>query len=472
MPLYDLPYRPRPEIPDSISSPDMTISPDSIKAKPSIAHQPEKQDTVQFSADSPTTASAIEQGDTTTHPIPEYRTQLPEQAPVSPANDTLVSGQISSRPILGTSDSTQQQAPEDSSYLPSTDTTTVPEQSFPDVPAQTGTDSILRTDELKQKLSEKVADETATAVQEKLSLHDTAVITAKPGSIEQTDTVQLYSGGSPKQLSLQPDADTIQEAEATFIPADSTPFAADTTTARLLLPDTYIPVVEIREGLPGYQRPENAPFRDGSFFSLLLAGLILFILFIRYRKKIFSWQTDGSSEHHRDENRTKHLIGINAHIRNLFLSYTFVIEGALGIIAFFIYGLPLPFPGGYAVNALLLALPAAFYFLLQQGIFLLLASVFSTDARGREWYDTHIIINLLLGICLFPFVFLSTYLPETGENCLIFSACLYLLSRILFIIKGVKLFLRDFRCLLYFILYLCTLEIAPLLLIGKSWGLL
>ena len=124
------------------------------------------------------------------------------------------------------------------------------------------------------------------------------------------------------------------------------------------------------------------------------------------------------------------------------------------------------------MNALLLALPAAFYFLLQQGIFLLLATVFSTDARGREWCDTHIIINLLLGICLFPFVFLSTYLPEIGESCLFLSACLYLLSRILFIIKGVKLFLRDFRCLLYFILYLCTLEIAPLLLIGKMGGLL
>ena len=169
--LYDLPYRPRPEIPDSVSYPDMTTSPDSIKAKPSIAHQPEKQDTVQFSADSPATASAIEQGDTTTHPIPEYRTQLPEQAPVSPANDTLVSGQILSRPILGTSDSTQQQASGDSSYLPTTDTTTVPRQSFPDVPIQTGTDSIFRADELKQKLSEKVADDTATAVQELSLIH-------------------------------------------------------------------------------------------------------------------------------------------------------------------------------------------------------------------------------------------------------------------------------------------------------------
>ncbi len=416
--LYDLPYRPRPEIPDSVSAPDMTIPSDSIEAKPFISHQLEKQDTTQLPADTTTTIPIIDQSDTTIR-----HTQLPEQVPAFPANDTLVPEQ---QPIPVISD-TIRQAAGDSSYLLSTDTATVPEQSFPDIQAQTRTDSILRADESTQKLSEKVADDTTT---------------------------------------------TIQEVGITFLSTDSTPIATDTTAARHLLPDVYIPIVEIREGLPSRQRPENAPFRDGSFFSLLLAGLILFVLFIRYRKKIFSWQTDGDSEHHREGNRTKHLIGINAHIRNLFLSYTFVTEGALGIIAFFIYNLPLPFLGGYAVNALLLALPAAFYFLLQQGIFLLLATIFSTDARGREWCDTHIIINLLLGICLFPFVFLSTYLPEIGESCLFLSACLYLLSRILFIIKGVKLFLRDFRCLLYFILYLCTLEIAPLLLIGKMGGLL
>ena len=199
---------------------------------------------------------------------------------------------------------------------------------------------------------------------------------------------------------------------------------------------------------------------------------MVFLLFIRHRKRILSWQSDGKTEHYRDSNRSKHLLGINAHLRNLFLAYTFLVEGALGAIALFVVGQPLPLSGGYAVNTLLLALPAALYFLLQQGIFVLLAAIFSSDARGREWCDTHLIINLLLGIGLFPFAFVATYLPEAAQTCLICAIILYLLTRILFIIKGVKLFLRDFRYLLYFILYLCALEIAPLLLAGKSWGIL
>ena len=258
------------------------------------------------------------------------------------------------------------------------------------------------------------------------------------------------------------------------LPADTTQTVLDTvgTVADTVTGQEYIPTIPLREGLPGRERTGNAPLHDDTFFALLLAGLVVFLLFIRHRKRILSWQPDGKTEHYRDSNRSKHLLGINAHLRNLFLAYTFLVEGALGAIALFVVGQPLPLSGGYAVNTLLLALPAALYFLLQQGIFVLLAATFSSDARGREWCDTHLIINLLLGIGLFPFAFVATYLPEAAQMCLICAIILYLLTRILFIIKGVKLFLRDFRCLLYFILYLCALEIAPLLLVGKSWGIL
>ena len=258
------------------------------------------------------------------------------------------------------------------------------------------------------------------------------------------------------------------------LPTDTTQTVLDTvgTVADTVTGQEYIPTIPLREGLPGRERTGNAPLHDDTFFALLLAGLVVFLLFIRHRKRILSWQSDGKTEHYRDSNRSKHLLGINAHLRNLFLAYTFLVEGALGAIALFVVGQPLPLSGGYAVNTLLLALPSALYFLLQQGIFVLLAAIFSSDARGREWCDTHLIINLLLGIGLFPFAFVATYLPEAAQTCLICAIILYLLTRILFIIKGVKLFLRDFRCLLYFILYLCALEIAPLLLAGKSWGIL
>ena len=288
-------------------------------------------------------------------------------------------------------------------------------------------------------------------------------------------TRPLPAGDNPSaQIATPLTADTTATSPQPLTQAggDTTQFLVAPLPAYPLTGQEFFPTIPLREGLPGRERTGNAPLHDDTFFALLLAGLVVFLLFIRHRKRILSWQSDGKTEHYRDSNRSKHLLGINAHLRNLFLAYTFLVEGALGAIALFVVGQPLPLSGGYAVNALLLALPAALYFLLQQGIFVLLAAIFSSDARGREWCDTHLIINLLLGIGLFPFAFVATYLPEAAQMCLICAIILYLLTRILFIIKGVKLFLRDFRCLLYFILYLCTLEIAPLLLVGKSWGIL
>lgn len=330
-----------------------------------------------------------------------------------------------------------------------------------------------------------IANPEVTSLENPSATRDNTPRTTTDTSATHTTTYSTTAATSPGATSTTLDTANVKNkstgtenlpiaSDTLFLSPDSLATTTDSleTVADSLSSEPPAVVIDIRPGLPAPLRPANAPLRDDGLFVLLLAGLVLFLLSVRYRKKIFSWQSDGDSEHRRDSNRTKHLIGINAHLRNIFLAFTFIIEGTLGAIALHVAGLPLPFHGGYATNALLFALPAALYFLLQQGVFVLLTTLFSTDTRGREWCDTHIFVNLLLGICLYPFAFLSTYLPETASHLLIASACIYIMARILFIIKGVKLFLRDFRCLLYFILYLCALEIAPLLLLGKCWGLL
>lgn len=50
----------------------------------------------------------------------------------------------------------------------------------------------------------------------------------------------------------------------------------------------------------------------------------------------------------------------------------------------------------------------------------------------------------------------------SGETTLILLAALFILSQILFIFNGIKIFMRGFGSFLLLIVYLCTLEIAPL----------
>ena len=452
-------YRHLTEIPDSISTPVATVA-NAIPATADTTNIENKAAGLQnLPAD--TTVSTDAAPVDSTAPYAETAVHTPDS--VAEATDTTGVGLKVS----------------DAGNLPATNDTT-------------NRETAVTTPATSQEIVGTPTADSTTAEPEAISLGNPSATKENTPTTTAADSTErdsaAYSGtsvNSPAKIPATADTANIENkaagtenlpaaSDTLFLSPDSLATTTDSleTVADSLSAEPPAVVIDIRPGLPAPLRPAHAPLRDDGLFVLLLAGLVLFLLSVRYRKKIFSWQSDGTSEHRRDSNPTKHLIGINAHLRNIFLAFTFIIEGTLGAIALHVAGLPLPFHGGYATNALLFALPAALYFLCQQGIFVLLTTLFSTDTRGREWCDTHIIINLLLGIALFPFAFVATYLPEAAQICLICAIILYLLTRILFIIKGVKLFLRDFRYLLYFILYLCALEIAPLLLAGKSWGIL
>lgn len=291
-----------------------------------------------------------------------------------------------------------------------------------------------------------------------------------------TDTVHYE-----KPTSLTPSAaDTLAKPFAETprpTPTDTAtaffPFSADTSAFHshadtTVVSTTEIPTIPIYDGRAGVRRNPELPFKDGGLFVLLFAELMLFFFFFFRRKEIVSWQTDSDTTYSRTFSHNKRLSGTNFGLRILFLLYTFLVEGTLAAVLCFSQDIPLPVGGGFTLHALILALPFALYFLLQQGIYLLLTNVFAANTGGREWCDRHLIINLLLGIEIFPFTLLAAYLPESVTFCLFSAITLYLIARLLFILKGAKLFLRDFSCLLYFILYLCALEIAPLFFLIKT----
>lgn len=474
---------------DTVTS-GKTISPDSVATKQEISaptspdsttveHKTSGSESLSETNNSPSTAATTDTSATASATLPADTAGSTDAAPVD-----------STAPYAKTAVHTPDSVAE------ATDTTGVgfkvsEAENLPATNDTTNREISVTTPATSQEIVGPATADTAIANPEVTSLEnpsatrDNTPRTTTDTSATHSTTYSTTAATSPGATSTTLDTANIETkaagtenlpvgSDTLYLSPDSLATTTDSlgTVADSLSSEPPAVTIDIHPGLPAPLRPANAPLRDDGLFVLLLAGLVLFLLSVRYRKKIFSWQSDGDSEHRRDSNRTKHLIGINAHLRNIFLAFTFIIEGTLGAIALHVAGLPLPFHGGYATNALLFALPAALYFLLQQGVFVLLTTLFSTDTRGREWCDTHIFVNLLLGICLYPFAFLSTYLPETASHLLIASACIYIMARILFIIKGVKLFLRDFRCLLYFILYLCALEIAPLLLLGKCWGLL
>lgn len=74
--------------------------------------------------------------------------------------------------------------------------------------------------------------------------------------------------------------------------------------------------------------------------------------------------------------------------------------------------------------------------------------------------STHSVLGLLL--CPVAFVMLLT--PNTLVPMFYIAAILYIFARIVFICKGFRIFFNNLASLLYFILYLCSIEIVPVVL--------
>ncbi len=132
-----------------------------------------------------------------------------------------------------------------------------------------------------------------------------------------------------------------------------------------------------------------------------------------------------------------------------------------GVVAYNLPGLP-PAPS-FAGACAAMALTGGFYlfhFLAYNAV----GYAFGTRVERRRWVDGFLATTAYAGLLLALPAFLLIYRPEWHGILLIVSVSIYLLAKLLFIIKGVRIFFKGFRSLLYFILYLCTLEIIPAIL--------
>ncbi len=88
---------------------------------------------------------------------------------------------------------------------------------------------------------------------------------------------------------------------------------------------------------------------------------------------------------------------------------------------------------------------------------------FGSSSQRRRWVEGFLAAMAYAGLFMIIPGFLLVFRPEWHIECVTISLVVYLLAKLVFIIKGVRIFFLNFRSLLYFILYLCTLEIIPAL---------
>jgi hypothetical protein len=105
-------------------------------------------------------------------------------------------------------------------------------------------------------------------------------------------------------------------------------------------------------------------------------------------------------------------------------------------------------------------------FLLKILVIWLISVLFKNEETGMEYIQTIIIFNLALGIILLPMLLLIVY---TWPQPMIFAAAgIALLIMVMRFVRGIAIGLSDTKfSLFHLFLYLCTLEILPLVIAAK-----
>lgn len=140
----------------------------------------------------------------------------------------------------------------------------------------------------------------------------------------------------------------------------------------------------------------------------------------------------------------------------ILLGLIFVVFG--GIVLYNCPSLPSAPSFAGAVASMLLA---GMYYLFQMCAYWLVGYAFATPDDSRRWLAGFNATQAYSGLAMALPAILMVCCPAWREILLIIAISAYELIHLIFILKGFRIFYRNFVSLLYFILYLCTLEIIP-----------
>ena len=258
--------------------------------------------------------------------------------------------------------------------------------------------------------------------------------------------------------------DTVQEYYAPQY-SDGFPAAAPTDTA-LTSMDT-LPVMEVPDAGEA-QQFARSPLHDTPSMALLIAGLLGVALSYhtgyKYIENFFHYMFSTRRRENLFEDHTVNETSILAAL----IANTCIVEGFL--IFFAVQALcPALAPalqGGIFKHIAVYCGLALVFYAGQWLVYKILGYTFSDKQGTKLWVDGFKATQAFLGLLLLPVLFLLMLYPSAGKLLLTIAAALYIVSRLIFIYKGFRIFYGNLSSFVYFILYLCAVEIVPLVIMA------
>ncbi len=245
--------------------------------------------------------------------------------------------------------------------------------------------------------------------------------------------------------------------QAVFVPVT----ALDDTTAFTMTVSTVPARAPWQDGLEPVPRPGHTGHDQGVIAIIVVLMLAMCLSFKNIQriwgnltKKLWSTRVrQGFDDTTGAETRTVALLLSEAII---FIAVLATAGLALAMPAVFTNNLP---------TTLRVTAIVAAYFVFQYVAYTTVGYTFASEDGRRLWVQGFTGAMTLLGITLLVPGLITLFYPELTGVAVWIAIALYLLARIMFIRKGFRIFYTNFASLVYFILYLCSLEIIPIAII-------
>ena len=208
---------------------------------------------------------------------------------------------------------------------------------------------------------------------------------------------------------------------------------------------------------------------DNSMLAVILLFLVLVLVNFRYCRRMF-------------KNISEDLVGVRRranvfddHTANeLRASLILIIQLCVcQALLLYLYFSP-HFASFDIINEKLMkiTLLTAGLYVFQLVAYLVVGTVFADKTSCRLWVRGYNMSASISGILLIIPTFIAVFYPSMANVMIITALVVFFVVKFLFLIKGIRIFYDKFYSLLYFILYLCTLEIIPLIVVYSEAELL
>lgn len=229
-----------------------------------------------------------------------------------------------------------------------------------------------------------------------------------------------------------------------------------------------LPVMEAPKPAPAAQHARG-PLYDTGSMSLLLISLFFIVASFKSGYKYIENLGSGifSVRKRREDAFATHTMG------DMRMMMALVFNTCLlqGIILFYAIGHFVPhlratmqehvFMNVGALTAACLA-----YHFCQHALYATLGYVFSDPISRRLWTAGFKATQAVTGMLLFPVTAFLLLFPSAMDVLLVIAALVYILAKIVFILKGLRIFFNKVSQSFYFILYLCSVEFVPPVMLG------